>query len=261
MTDADELLIDHKGGVTTLTLNRPPLNLLTLSLLQTLAKALDDIEARDATRAVVIRGAGARAFCAGADLKAEEGRDEQTADRWREIGRGLVERIERFPKPVISAVQGWCIGGGTALAWPADIRVAAESAKFRAGDVYLGMSPTWGLGLVRLVHYLGRNRTLDIILFGDDVTARQAYDFNLVSFVYPDATFDAELARIADKMAGAAPLPVRAIKEGVLAQWRDSPDRAALVEERWRKIVAASEDFKEGPRAWREKRKPVFKGK
>ncbi|MCC6470132.1 MAG: enoyl-CoA hydratase/isomerase family protein [Alphaproteobacteria bacterium] len=261
MSDAKELLIDHKGGVTTLTLNRPPLNLLTFSLLQGLARAFDDIETRDATRAVVIRGAGTRAFCAGADLKAEAEHDEGTSDRWREVGRGLIERIESFPKPVISAVQGWCIGGGTALAWPADIRVAAESAKFRAGDVYLGMSPNWGMGMVRLAHYLGRNRTLDIILFGDDVTAKQAYDFNLVSFVYPDATFDAEVARIADKMAGAAPLPVRAIKEGVLAQWRDSPDRAALVEERWRKIVAASEDFKEGPRAWREKRKPVFKGK
>lgn len=257
----DELLIDHKAGVTTLTLNRPPLNLLTLTLLKSLAAAFDMLESRDETRTIVLRGSGTRAFCAGADLKAEIGRDEKTAEEWRAIGRGLVERIERFPKPVISAVQGWCIGGGTALAWPADIRIAAKSAVFRAGDVYLGMSPSWGLGMVRLVHYLGRNRTLDISLYGADVTADQAYAWNLVSFVVPDEQFDAEVARMAEKISGAAPLPVRAIKEGVFAQWHDSPDRAALIEEKWRKIVHASEDAKEGPLAWKEKRKPVFKGK
>jgi enoyl-CoA hydratase/carnithine racemase len=256
-----ELLLDHADRVSTLTLNRPPLNLLTLTLLQALGTALDELEHRDDTRVVVLRGAGTRAFCAGADLNVVGERGERGAETWREIGRHLVDRIERFPKPVIAGVQGWCIGGGTALAWPADIRVAAASARFRAGDVYLGMSPTWGLGMVRLVHYIGRNRTLDTMLLGEDITAAQAYDFGLVTKVVPDEGFDAEVTRIARKLSGAAPLPVRAIKEGVHAQYRDSPDRAALVEDRWARIVAASDDAREGVIAAREKRAPRFTGR
>lgn len=256
-----DLLIDHRAAVSVLTLNRPPLNLLTLTLLREIASALDMLEARDETRVVVIRGSGTRAFCAGADLKAVDERNPQSAETWREIGRGLVTRIERFPKPVIAAVQGWCIGGGTALAWPADIRIAAASARFRAGDVYLGMSPSWGLGLVRLGHFIGRNRTLDIMLLGEDVTAEQAYDYGLVTRVVTDDGFEAEVARVADKLSGAAPLPVRAIKEGVHATYRDSPDRAALIEDHWAKIVGASEDAKEGIAAALAKRKPSFKGR
>ena len=256
-----DLLIDHRGGVTTLTLNRPPLNLLTLPLLREIAAALETLRGREETRVVVIRGSGTRAFCAGADLKIVGERDEGSGGAWRAVGRGIVEAIEHFPKPVISAVRGWCIGGGTALAWPADIRIAASSAVFRAGDVYLGMSPSWGLGSVRLVHFLGRNRTLDIILLGEDVPAAQAYDYGLVTKVVPDDAFDAEVTRIADKLATAAPLPVQAIKEMVLAQYWDGPDGAAVIEERWVKIVGASDDAKEGVAAAREKRRPNFKGR
>ncbi len=256
-----ELLIDHAGGVSTLTLNRPPLNLLTLGLLRDLHGALDAIETRDETRAIVIRGAGTRAFCAGADLRALGERDASAEDTWRELGRRLVDRIERFPKPVIAGVRGWCIGGGTAIAWPADIRIAATSAVFRAGDVYLGMCPTWGLGSVRLVHYIGRNRTLDTMLLGEDISGQQAYEFGLVTKVVPDEVFDAEVARVAAKLSGAAPLPVRAIKEGVHAQYRDSPDRAALIEDRWATIVGASADAREGVAAAREKRTPRFTGR
>jgi enoyl-CoA hydratase len=256
-----ELLIEHREAVTTLTLNRPPLNLLTLDLLREVAAAFEALQSRAETRVVVIRDAGTRAFCAGADLKIVGARDERSAEAWREVGRGLVEAIEAFPKPVISAVRGWCIGGGTALAWPADIRIAASTAVFRAGDVYLGMSPSWGLGSVRLVHFLGRNRTLDLILLGEDVPAERAYDYGLVTKVVPDDDFDAEVTRIADKLATAAPLPVKAIKEMVQAQYRDGPDRAALMEDRWVKIVAASADAKEGVAAAREKRKPRFTGR
>src|SRR5579859_1927715 len=256
-----DLLIDHRGPVTTLTLNRPPLNLLTLSLLEEFLAALEALREREETRVVVIRGSGTRAFCAGADLRIVGEREDGEGGAWRAVGRGIVEAIERFPKPVISAVRGWCIGGGTALAWPADLRIASSTAVFRAGDVYLGLSPSWGLGSVRLVHYLGRNRTLDLILLGEDVSAERAYDYGLVTKVVPEDQFDAEVERLADKLATAAPLPVRAIKEMVEAQYRDGPDRAALIEDRWFKIVGASEDAKEGPAAAREKRPPRFKGR
>ena len=258
---SDDLLVAHDGGVTTLTINRPPLNLMTLALLQDIVAALEMLEGRDETRAIVIRGAGARAFCAGADLKSGEENNAASSGAVRAIGMRMIDLIETHPKPVISAVQGWCIGGGTAIAWPADIRLAAASAKFRAGDVNLGMAPTWGLGNARLVHFLGRNRTLDVALLGDDISAQEAYDWGLVTRVFPDDVFDHEVARIADKLAGAAPLPVRAIKECVRAQYRDSPDRAMLITERWHALIHASEDVQEGIQAMVEKRKPVFKGR
>ncbi len=258
---SDDLLIAHDGGATTLTINRPPLNLMTTALLQQIVAALEMLAEREATRAIVIRGAGTRAFCAGADLKSEDEINPANSGRAREIGMRMIDLIEEHPKPVISAVRGWCIGGGTAIAWPADIRLAAASARFRAGDIYLGLAPTWGLGNARLVHYLGRNRTLDTALLGDDITAHEAYDWGLVTRVFPDESFDADVARIAHKLAGGAPLPIRAIKESVRAQYRNSPDRAMLLTERWHRVIHASDDAREGISAMREKRKPVFKGR
>jgi enoyl-CoA hydratase len=255
-----DLLIEHDGGVTKLTINRPPLNLMTLALLRDIVAALEEARHREATRSILIGASGTRAFCAGADLKAQDETDPRSAAGLREAGMRMIELIEEHPKPVISAVRGWCIGGGTAIAWPCDIRLAAASAKFRAGDVYLGLAPTWGLGNARLVHYLGRNRTLDIALLGDDVTAQEAYDWGLVTRVFPDETFDEEVMRLARKLAGAAPLPVRAIKEMVRAQYRETPDRAMLLAERWHPIIHGSDDAKEGTRAMMEKRKPAFKG-
>ena len=258
---SDDLLMAHGGGVTTLTINRPPLNLMTTSLLEDIVAALEMLREREETRAIVIRGSGTRAFCAGADLKNGGETNPASAATTREIGMHMIDLIEEHPKPVISAVRGWCIGGGTAIAWPCDIRLAAASAKFRAGDIYLGLAPSWGLGNARLVHYLGRNRTLDTALLGDDITAEEAYDWGLVTRVFPDETFDAEVSRIAHKLAGGAPLPIRAIKESVRAQYRDSPDRAMLLTERWHHVIHGSEDAKEGIRAMLEKRKPVFKGR
>jgi enoyl-CoA hydratase len=257
----NDLLLEHDGGVTKLTINRPPLNLMTLSLLRDIVAALEDAGTRDATRCILIGASGTRAFCAGADLKVQDEADPRSAATSREVGMRMIELIEEHPKPVISAVRGWCIGGGTAIAWPCDIRLAAASAKFRAGDVYLGLAPTWGLGNARLVHYLGRNRTLDIALLGDDVTAQEAYDWGLVTRVFPDETFDEEVMKLAHKLAGAAPLPVRAIKEMVRAQYRETPDRAMLMAERWHPVIHGSEDAKEGIRAMMEKRKPAFRGR
>ena len=256
-----DLLTEHDGGVTRLTINRPPLNLMTLQLLQHIVAALEAAKDRDATRCILIGAAGVRAFCAGADLKTQDESNPRSAAATREVGMRMIELIEEHPKPVISAVRGWCIGGGTAIAWPCDIRLAAQSAKFRAGDVYLGLAPSWGLGNARLVHYIGRNRTLDVSLLGDDISAQEAYDFGLVTRVFPDETFDQEVTRLAHKLAGAAPLPVKAIKESVRAQYRETPDRAMLLAERYHGVIHGSEDAKEGIRAMLEKRKPVFRGR
>ncbi|MBI1735651.1 MAG: enoyl-CoA hydratase/isomerase family protein [Candidatus Rokubacteria bacterium] len=254
------LSLTHEGGISTITLNRPPLNLITPEVLDELDQAFDALETRDATRVVVLTGSGTKAFCAGADLGDEARHSAEAGRVFRDHGRAIVERIESFPKPVLGAIRGWCIGGGTGLAWACDIRIASESAKFRAGDVYLGMIPTWSLGMVRLVHYIGRNRTLDVLLLGEDITAGAALDLGLVSRVVPDDRFDAEVQRVAARLAGGAPLPFKAIKEGVRAQCWDGMDRAARVEEQWAQTILASHDVHEGIAAFKEKRRPVFRG-
>jgi enoyl-CoA hydratase len=138
-----DITLEVADSVATLTLARPPFNLFSFEMMEELRQAFDEIECRSDTRVVVLRGAGERAFSAGADLS-DEARHTPTDGRsFRELGRFLVERIETFPLAVVTAVRGWCIGGGTGLAWAGDIRIAAESAKFRAGDVYLGIIPTW----------------------------------------------------------------------------------------------------------------------
>jgi enoyl-CoA hydratase len=256
-----EIALRIEAGVATIVLNRPPFNLLSFAMLDEIRRAFDEIEGRSDARAVVLTGCGERAFSAGADLGDEARHSASDGRAFRELGRALVERIETFPLAVISAVRGWCVGGGTGLAWAADIRIAAESAKFRAGDVYLGIIPTWSMGMVRLAHYLGRNRTLDLLLLGEDVDGRTAERIGLASRVVPDAEFDAEVARIAGRLASGAPLPIRAIKDAVRAQYRDGPDRAALLEEKWAQTVLASTDAHEGMTAFREKRKPTFTGR
>jgi enoyl-CoA hydratase len=257
----ETVALTHSARVSTITLNRPPLNLITAQMLRELEEAFDVLEARGETRAVILTGAGPRAFCAGADLRDEASHTPDSGRAFREAGRRIVERIETFPKPVVAAVKGWCIGGGTGLAWACDIRVAAKGATFRAGDVYLGIIPTWSLGMVRLVHYIGRNRSLDVLLLGEDLPGDRACELGLVSRVVPDDALDAEAARIAERLSSGAPLAMQAIKEGVRAQSRDGLEHAAALEERWARRILGSHDAHEGMAAFREKRTAMFEGR
>lgn len=257
----ETVAVTHRARVSTITLNRPPLNLITGQMLRELEDAFDLLETRAETRAVILTGSGTRAFCAGADLRDEASHTPESGRAFREAGRRIVDRIETFPKPVVAAVKGWCIGGGTGLAWACDIRVAAKGATFRAGDVYLGMIPTWSLGMVRLVHYIGRNRSLDVLLLGEDLPGDRACELGLVSRVVADDVLDAEAARIAERLSSGAPLAMRAIKEGVRAQCREGLEHAAALEERWAQRILGSHDAHEGMAAFREKRAAMFQGR
>jgi enoyl-CoA hydratase/carnithine racemase len=253
--------LDHVEGVSFLTIDRPPLNTVSPRTLGEMLTALDQLAHRDETRCVVMRGTGTRAFCAGANLddKPHDADDASTA--FRDTGRAVVERIERFAKPTIAAIRGWCIGGGVALAQACDVRLAAENAKFRTGDAYIGIVPSWGMSLVRLCHYIGRNRALDMLILGEDIGAREAHALGLVSRVLADDGFEEAVAAIAARVATGAPLVFRSIKEAILAQYAEGPGAARHLETYWSEITQGSHDYNEGIAAFKEKRKPRFEGR
>ena len=253
--------LDHAERVSTITINRPPLNTVSPRTLDELLVAFGELARRDETRCVVLTGSGTRAFCAGANLDDKPKEDGDPSVAFREAGRALVDRIETFPKPVIAAIRGWCIGGGFAIAEACDVRIAGDSAKFRTGDAYLGIVPSWGMSLVRLCHYIGRNRALDMLILGEDIGVAEAKDLGLVSRVVADDKFDAEIAAIAARVATGAPLVFRSIKEAIHSQYAEGVEAARHLETYWSERTQGSYDYNEGIAAFKEKRKPRFEGR
>ncbi|HYC48367.1 MAG TPA: enoyl-CoA hydratase/isomerase family protein [Burkholderiales bacterium] len=259
MMEYETIRVHHSGGASRVTFDRPPVNAVTVQLLEELLHALDELEARSETRCIVLAGAGNKAFSAGADMGDTRGQAHGNT-RFRGLGRSALERIETHPKPVIAALRGWCIGGGFALAMACDVRIASTTARFRTGDAYIGVVPSWGMSLTRLVHYIGRNRTLDMLILGEDLSAEQAAALGLVTRVVADDAFDAEINRVAARVASGAPISFRAIKEAVRAQYWISPPAAQELETRWAELNDASHDAAEGKAAFRERRPPIFTG-
>jgi enoyl-CoA hydratase/carnithine racemase len=251
--------VHHDDGISRVVIDRPPMNAVSMDLLVELIDAFDALATRDETRCIVLTAAGEKAFCAGADLKSSS-TEPGAAGKFRDLGRSILDKIETHPKPVVAAIRGWCIGGGFAMAMACDVRIASSTAKFRTADAYLGVVPSWGMSLVRLAHFIGRNRCMDMLMLGEDIKADAARDLGLLTSVTPDEAFDAEIERVAQRLASGAPIVFKAIKDAVKAQYCDSPAAARVVELRWSEISAASQDYKEGRLAFAEKRPPVFTG-
>lgn len=256
---SDLIQMAQSDRVATLTLDNPPVNALSIKLVDRLHALLDDIERDKRIRCVVLTGAGTKAFCAGADLR-EEGqfRDPDASRAFRELGRHTLGRIENFPKPIVAAIHGYCIGGGTAIGWACDIRIAAENAVFRAGDSYLGLVPSWGMGLLRLPRYVGRNHALDLLLIGENFGAAKAYELGLVTRVVPNATLQDEAHRVAARIAQASPQAILATRKAIAYNLRHGWDEMVAYEEKLCSEVFAHPDAHEGPQAFLEKRAPKF---
>jgi enoyl-CoA hydratase/carnithine racemase len=258
---ADKLVrAEIAGPVARVTLNDPPMNPISRHTLDALHAALDTVERERSVRVVILTGAGERAFCAGADLRQEarlEGPQEGKA--FRDYGRRTLERIETFPRPIVAALHGYCIGGGTAIAWCCDYRIAADNTLFRAGDAYLGIVPSWGMGLTRLPRFVGRNKALDILLMGENFGAEEAQAMGLVSKVVPRAQLIAAAEAAAERIASASPGAILALRKAIAYNLRHSWDSMVAYEEELCAEVFDAPDAKEGMQAFLQKRKPRFR--
>jgi enoyl-CoA hydratase/carnithine racemase len=256
----ETLKLEHVGGVSRIIWDRPPVNSVSMKLITETLDVLDQLEKRKETRCIILTGGGTKAFSAGADLSDSGEKSVEDQAKFRDAGRALLDRIETIPKPVIAAIHGWCIGGGFAVAMACDIRLASTTAKFRTGDAYIGVVPSWGMSLTRLTHYIGRNRALDMLILGEDFDAKGAFDIGLLSKVIPQEQYESEVARLAERVAGGAPITFQAVKQTIRTQYWISPEKAREEETYWADIGAKSKDFAEGKASFREKRKPVFVG-
>jgi enoyl-CoA hydratase len=202
----------------------------------------------DKVRAVVLTGAGDRAFAAGADIKEMEVMSVEEARVWGQLGHRCGRLLETMPKPTIAAINGFALGGGCELAVACDIRYASDRAKLGQPEVNIGIIPGWG-GTQRLARTVGVGLAKELILSGRTVDAEEALRVGLVSAVFPGERLLEETLALARSLAAKSPLVLAAVKEGL--------DEEA---ERFAQLFS-SEDQKEGMRAFVEKREPDFKGR
>ena len=254
-------LIERRDHVLIVTMNRPAArNALSGPMLELMRQAWDTVDADPDIRACVLTGAGG-AFCAGADLKAMT--SSHPGDRFR--GGGLdVSVIEpllkgrRLTKPLIAAVEGPAIAGGTEILQACDIRVAGESARFGVSEARWGLFPLGG-SAVRLVRQIPYTVAADLLLTGRHITAAEALSIGLIGHVVPDGQALDRALEIAAAIAANGPIAVRAILQ-VIRDTEGMPENEAFaLEAKAGMAVFASEDAKEGPRAFAEKRRPQFK--
>jgi enoyl-CoA hydratase/carnithine racemase len=253
------ILLDVQGGVALITINRPPANALSKATIEELLAAFTALENDANARAVVITGAGQYVFIGGADITEFVGLDEASALASVQRGHELFNTIERFPKPVIAAINGVCAGGGNELALACDIRIAAESAKLGQPEVNLGIIPGWG-GTQRLPRLVGRGRALEMMLTGDFVKADDAARYGLVNKVVPDNEVVTQARNLARKLTMGAPLSMRYIKEATNVGLEQGMAAGFKAEAEAVGKIFASKDAQEGVSAFLGKRRPKFTG-
>ena len=255
------LIIERRASYFVLTLDQQhKLNVLSARLIEELREALDEIENRPALRCVIITGAGERAFCAGTDINQLTQLSEEEAREVSARGQQLCNQIEHCGVPVIAAVNGIAAGGGCELALACHIRIASENALFSLPETKLGIIPAYG-GTHRLACEIGQGRAFEMMLTGRTVSATEALQVGLINSIAPAGELLATAESLAEEIAGLAPLAIRACLEAVI-QGADLPLAEGLALEA--KLFAglfASEDMREGTRAFMEKRSPIFKGR
>lgn len=257
----ENLLIERDGPVAIVTLTRPRvLNALNTATIRELGDAMTALGADADVRAIVLTGAGEKAFVAGADINElavqtpAEGKEHATA------GQRVFDAIETLGKPVVAAINGFALGGGCELAMACTLRLAADTARLGQPEINLGLTPGYA-GSQRLPRLVGRGRALEMLLTGDMISAARAYEIGLVNRVVPAADLRAEAVKLAILLASKAPVATRYILEAVHHGAEMPLAEAQHLETTLFGLVASTDDMKEGTRAFLEKRPAAWKGR
>jgi enoyl-CoA hydratase len=258
----EDILVEIEEPVGLITLNRPSvLNALCNRLLSEFSQALVDLDEHNGVRAVVVTGAGEKAFAAGADVAELNAiATARTGVEQARRGQALTRQIERLRKPVIMAVNGFALGGGCEIAMAGDILIASDNAKFGQPEVSLGLLPGYG-GSQRMTRLVGKGMAMYLCLTGEMIDASEALRIGLVQKVVPLPELITEAKRIATLIASKAPLAVAACKRAINGGAHLSIDDGLALEALEFGTLVDTEDIREGTRAFLEKRRPEWKGR
>lgn len=253
--------IERDGPVGWIVLNRPgQINAINDDIRRGVPQALAELEADPGICVIVIRGEGARGFCAGADIKESRGQETSLQVRRRMEKARWIEALDRTEKPVIAAIHGFCMGGGLELALACDIRFAAPDAVFALPETGLGLIPGGG-GTQRLSRVVGAGRAMDILLTGERMNAEEARTIGLVSRVASSCeTFIKEVTALATRIAAKPPMATAFVKQAARAATRVDLKSGLDLELELFSLLAPMHDVREAALAFREKRAPQFSG-
>ncbi len=261
MTDYQTIHVSEADGICTITLSRPDkLNALNQAMLGELSAAFDALAGGD-SRVLIITGAGAKAFAAGADISEFSAIDSAAAgSQFAARGQAIFSKLAALNQVVIAAINGFALGGGCELALACDIRIAADSAMLGQPEINLGIIPGYG-GSQRLTRLIGPGRAMLLLTTGDRIGASEAYALGLVDRVVPAASLMAEVGSLAARLAQQAPIALAQIKRAVVDGLGQPLDRALAVEAEAFGRAADSTDRREGAAAFLGKRQPTWQGK
>ena len=252
---------ENRDGILVITIDRPKvLNALNAQTVQEIGQAFDAASDDDAVKCVILTGAGEKAFVAGADINELAVCTPMTGKSTSQKGQRIFLAIERFPKPVIAAINGFALGGGCELALACHIRIASEKAQLGLPEVTLGIIPGYG-GTQRMARLLGKGKALELILTGDRIGAADAERIGLVNRVVPPDQLMSTCEELARRIMTRGPLAVRAAIEAVMSGSEMPFEEGQFLEATLFGLLCSSEDTKEGMQAFIDKRAAEFKGK
>lgn len=252
------ILVEREEPIAVVTINRPDkLNALNWALVAELADELDALDQDEAIRCIVLTGAGNKAFAAGADIAEMANK---TAVEMAAGGFDSWDRIRRIHTPLIAAVAGYALGGGNELVMHADMIVASEKAQFGQPEILIGVMPGAG-GTQRLTRTIGKYRAMELCLTGRRATAQEMYDWGMINRIVPDGQHLEEARKLAHEVAKQAPVAARLTKESILKAFEMPLEDSLTYEKRLFALLFATEDQKEGMRAFLAKESPRFSGR
>lgn len=252
--------LERDGPLAILTLHSPPLNILTADLLHDLSHQLDVASADPKVRALILASGIDKGFAAGASIREMATMDSRAAERHGALGQSVTRQIESCPLPVVVAIHGICLGGGSEIAEACDFVLASEDAVFGQPEVNLGVMPGWG-GTQRLPRRVGPQQAKGWVMLGRNVDARSAYEQGLVWKVVPRAELLSEAKRLASELAQKPPLALAAAKYALNDAIDREESRGLTLERRLWSQLFGTPDQREGMTAFLEKRPPVFWGR